>query len=95
MGEFRETKGLIDEIASGRDPYADPVHKALAARISELEAENAGIRRKALEEAAAVAGCHADDRRGRYQPIDWHDGYMDGCQGAAAAIKSLIGKEGA
>jgi hypothetical protein len=59
------------------------------ARISALEAENERLR-KALENAAIVAECHSDDRPGRDRPFDWNDGYIDGCRGAAAAIRAAL-----
>lgn len=36
--------------------------------------------------AATVAYCHSDDRP-RRDNMDWNDGYVDGCRGAAAAIR--------
>jgi hypothetical protein len=50
-------------------------------------------RAAALEEAAKAVEAHADDRGGRDRPFDWHDGYMDGCRFAAAAIRALGGKD--
>ena len=42
-----------------------------------------------LAEAAMHAECHSDDRPGRDRNFDWNDGYIDGCRGAAAAIRAL------
>lgn len=41
-----------------------------------------------LERAAAVAECHSDERS-RHYSMDWSDGYIDGCRGAAAAIRAI------
>lgn len=61
----------------------------MLAYISDLEQREKDARVKALELAAVHAECHSDDRRGRDRNFDWNDGYIDGCRGAAAAIRAL------
>lgn len=48
-------------------------------------------KRLALEEAAKVAESHSDDKPSQCN-TDWNDGYDDGCEGAAASIRALMGK---
>jgi len=61
--------------------------------LSEAEKRAEDARRQTLEDAAKVVWCHADDRGGKDRHFDWHDGYMDGCRGAATAIRAMKSEE--
>ncbi len=54
--------------------------------------EVAAIRAEERQRAALHAACHSDARP-RRDSMDWNEGYMDGCRGAAAAIRALTDKE--
>lgn len=62
----------------------------MRAYIADLEKREKDARAKVLELAAVHAECAADDRPGRDRNFDWNDGYIDGCRGAAAAIRDLM-----
>lgn len=51
-----------------------------------LRLEIARARADEREQCALIAHCHSDDRP-RRDGMDWNDGYMDGCKGAAEAIR--------
>ena len=79
------------------DTAADEI-EALRARLEKAEAERDSAeeaRLGAYEVCAVYAYCHADDRPRRYAAdyngfsMDYDDGYMDGCKGAAAAIRAI------
>ena len=86
-------------------PMPNEQFRDIASYVSDLEArlEKAEAERDSAEEArlgayevcAVYAYCHADDRPRRYAAdyngfsMDYDDGYMDGCKGAAAAIRAI------
>ena len=75
----------MPRVASGEERYAlDEKRKAIALA---LMAE----RDRALEEAAKVAKCASDDRPRRCS-FEWNDGYQDGCNAAATAIRAMKGE---
>ena len=75
----------------------DTLVREAADVIATLRAERDAAYRKGAEDmrerAAMYAECHSDDRAGRDRHLDWNDGYIDGCRGAAAAIRKLEVKE--
>jgi hypothetical protein len=88
----------IRKAATGIDAFGlYPLEKwrdQARAALTAAEPFFAQARVDAIEEAAKVAECHSDDRGGRDRHFDWHDGYQDGCRGAATAIRSLSPAQG-
>jgi hypothetical protein len=70
------------------DPDAKVRMDAVDKAVTFIATALAKAEAREREECAKVAESHSDDRGGRDRPFDWHDGYQDGCRGAAAAIRA-------
>ena len=93
---------LTDPAGKGYACFERPMTPAEAKRciedygvqVSALEAQVAGADarvKEGVERCAVIAEAHSDDRPNIGHDYRWHDGYQDGCRGAATAIREGVG----